>query len=348
MIVNNLKNVARLMTIALCSMLIFAACSKDNITEEPPIDGITMEQYAQEIVLAYVPDGKVISSKLTTAAGVDVYHIEIANSVVSYGFVVKPAAGVLEGTLIKKENLMVTKSAGDVDWDDFISDDDARDIALNLTGGGEITLCKLTYIHGEAEYEVHVVNGDLTYEIFIDGYTGIINRFVRYSTPIVTIPTYPGYPDNPNPNYPETNVTAETAQTIALAKVGGGTVARVETKYHPHGIEFNVLIVNGDLKYCVHINANTGYIINLHADQITTVAANAYGYTPAVSADNAKAIAIQSAGGSGIVTECKLEYKPHLGALSYHIHVAKGQYEYCVELNAATGVVFKVEPRYKP
>ena len=64
-----LMNVARLMTIALCSMLIFIACGKDSITEDPPIDGVTMEQYVQETVLSYVPDEKVISSKLTTAAG---------------------------------------------------------------------------------------------------------------------------------------------------------------------------------------------------------------------------------------------------------------------------------------
>jgi uncharacterized membrane protein YkoI len=343
--VKNLMNVARLTTIALCSMLVFTTCSKDNMMEELTVDDLTMEQYVQKTVLAYVPNGKVISSELTTDDGMEVYHIEVANSVVNYGFVVKLAAGMLEGTLIS-DNLIFVKSSTYVNMDEFISDEEARDIALNLAGGGEVTLCKLTYIHGEAEYEVVVVNGIYTYQIFIDGYTGIINRFVRYSTPTDTIPDNPGDPGNPG--NPQTNVTAEAAQNIALAKVGGGTIARVETKYHPHGIEFNVLIVYGDYRYCVHINASTGYIINMHSDQITTVAPNAYGYTPAVSATQAKAIAIQSAGGSGVVTECKLEYKPHLGALSYHIHVAKGQYEYCVELHATTGVVFKVEPRYKP
>ena len=216
---------------------------------------------------------------------------------------------------------------------------------LYLAGGGEVTLCKLTYVHGEAEYEVVVVDGTMTYEIFIDGYTGIINRFTRYSTPIV-IP--PSYPENPtNSENPQTSATIETAKNTALARVEGGTVARVETKYHKHGTEFHVLIVNGDYRYCVHVDASTGYVVNLHSDQITMIASNAYGYTPTISENQAKTIAIQSADG-GIVTECKLEYKKHLATLIYHVHVAKEQYEYCVEVNANTTAVLKVEPRYKP
>ena len=274
--------------------------------------------------------------------------MKVANSVVSYSFIVKPSAGVLEGVFIS-DNLVTVRSTqheDQVDLHDFISDEEAKYIALYFTGGGEITLCKLTYIHGEAEYEVGVVNGEMTYLIFIDGYTVIINRFERYSTPIVvppTIPDYPAYPDNP-----QTNATIESAKSAAIARVGGGTVARVETKYHKYGTVYHVLIVNGDYRYCVHVNATTGYVINMHTYQITTVASNAYGYTAAVSANNAKAIAIQSAGGGGIVTECKLEYKKHLVSLMYHVHVAKGQYEYCVEINATNNSVLKVEPRYKP
>ena len=75
-----MKHVARLMTIALCSMLVFTICTQDSITQEPQIDGVTleqgltMEQYVQESVLSYVPDGKLIARELTTDAGMAVYH----------------------------------------------------------------------------------------------------------------------------------------------------------------------------------------------------------------------------------------------------------------------------------
>jgi len=147
----------------------------------------------------------------------------------------------------------------------------------------------------------------------------------------------------------QAKTTAEDAKNTALAKVGGGTVVRVETKYPPHGMEYKVMIVAGDNRHDVHISAGSGQIINYHADKITKTAPHAQGRNTAgiISAEQAKSIAIKAADG-GIITDCNLDYPPHLAALTYHIHVGKGQYEYCVELYAATGVVFKVEPRYKP
>jgi len=181
--------------------------------------------------------------------------------------------------------------------------------------------------------------------------------------PAAVTPTVPGTPSvamtPPAPavpgmyNYPQTQtkVTAEAAQSAALAKVGGGTVVRTETHYPPHGgMEYKVIIVNSDSKYCVHVSGYDGGITNYHMDQITKAGPGRYqnASTAAISADKAKSIAIQNVGGSGVVTDCNLDYKPHVGALTYHIHVAGGQYEYCLELDASTGAVYKVEPRYKP
>jgi beta-lactamase regulating signal transducer with metallopeptidase domain/uncharacterized membrane protein YkoI len=166
-------------------------------------------------------------------------------------------------------------------------------------------------------------------------------------TPVTTLLVKPdvyGYPPA------QANITPEAAQISALARVGGGTVARTETRYLRHGgMEYKVIVVNGDYKYNVHINAYDGNIINYHMDQITKARPRTYysNTEPVVSADRAKSVAIQNAGG-GIVTDCNLDYKPHIGALTYHIHVANGQYEYCLELDAATGVVYKVEQRHKP
>jgi len=146
----------------------------------------------------------------------------------------------------------------------------------------------------------------------------------------------------------EVNITAEEAQNIALSSVGGGTIARTETHYPPHGgAEYKVLVVSGDYRYCVHIDGYDGSVTNNHADLITKVGPLAYGYSAAVSAESAKSIAVENAGG-GVATDCNLDYKPHIGALAYHIHVMNGQYEYCVELSADTGAVYKVEQRYKP
>ncbi|MDR0293776.1 MAG: PepSY domain-containing protein [Oscillospiraceae bacterium] len=264
----------------------------------------------------------------------------------------------------------LTAYAANISMNDFISDEAAIDIALELTGGGQMTGSKLTYNQGAAGYEVTVTAGNYLYVVFIDGYTGHVENFTRDSAPQTSVPqtstpqtyapsvsvtpTIPVMPPAPAApgiyNYPQTqaNITAEAAQSAALDRVGGGTVARTETHYPPHGgMEYKVIVVNGDYKYCVHVSAYDGSVIDYHMDQITKTGPQTNYATATVSADSAKSIAIQNAGG-GIVTDCHLDYKPHIGALTYHIHVAFGQYEYCVELDASTGAVYKVEPRYKP
>jgi uncharacterized membrane protein YkoI len=249
---------------------------------------------------------------------------------------------------------------------DFIGDDAAKAIALELTGGGEVTSCKLIYKQGTAGYEVGVTAADAVYVVFIDAYTGNVEDFVREAmteTPAiqpqastsaqaagpVLAPALPAGTGYQSQSQSQSSASAEAAKSAALSKVGGGEVARVETHYPPHGgSEYKVIIVYGDYRYCVHINGSTGYVTDCHSDLITKTGPHAYNNTSAVIGfDKAKAIAVESAGG-GIVTDCNLDYKPHLGALSYHIHVAFGQYEYCVELDASTGAVFKTEQRYKP
>lgn len=145
----------------------------------------------------------------------------------------------------------------------------------------------------------------------------------------------------------QVSISAEDAEAAALGVVGG-TVARVELKYPKHGAEYKVVIVSGDYRYDVHVNASTGAVRDYKSHQITKVgpSASRSGAVASISADDAKTIAIESAGG-GVVTDCNLDYKKHVGALVYHIHVALGQYEYCVELNADSGDVFKSEQRYK-
>ena len=333
-------------------MLLFTACENDTTNETPEANdlaSIITEAQAIESALIYFPEGTVRSCELVSEYGeedeaeIKLYNVVISLKEDNFNVFVNALNGAVEW--IVNEADVTSRS---VDFNSFIGDDEARSIALNLTGGGQVTLCRLSYNNGEAEYEVGIINGSYTYLIVLDAYTGEIIRFTRDSVPQTTDPTTPTEPTTPTtPTYPTTNITIETAKTMALAKSGGGTIARVETKYHIHGIEFNVLIVNGDYRYCVHINATTGYITNMHTDPITTVAPNASGYTASVTASQAKAIAVQCAGG-GIVTECKLEYKKPESALIYHVHVANGQYEYCVEINARNSAVLKIEPRYKP
>jgi len=176
------------------------------------------------------------------------------------------------------------------------------------------------------------------------------------ATPAPSKPATPGKPGTPASGTPSSSVslvanyTAEDAQNIALEKVGYGTVARTETHYTPRGsIEYHVIIVDDEYRHDVHVSAYNGSITEYKIDMITKTgrAAYQYGGIAVISAEDAKSIAIQYTG-SGFITDCKLDYTPRVRTLTYHVHVAIGQYEHCVELDASTGSVNKVEPRYKP
>ena len=143
------------------------------------------------------------------------------------------------------------------------------------------------------------------------------------------------------------NVTTNGAAKIALAQAGGGTVARIETKYPKHGgMEYKVIIVSGIYKYDVHVDAYAGTVRSMKMDQVSTVGSKAYYNTVGtIGADRAKSIAIERAGG-GVVTKCKLDNKSHEG-LVYKINVANGQMEYKIELYATTGSIYKFKSKYK-
>ena len=139
------------------------------------------------------------------------------------------------------------------------------------------------------------------------------------------------------------SVTAESAQNTALASVGGGTVARVETKYPRYGMEYVVIIVHGDYRYNVHVSAHTGTVTSIRPHLITQV----YNVPGVIDVETAKSIALQSADG-GIITGCKLVFKRREGITVYHIHVANGQNEHSIELLASTGAVYQVRNTFKP
>ena len=222
----------------------------------------------------------------------------------------------------------------------------ALDVVLDFMPYGEVE----SFQNSGSTYKFIVADHSERYVILVNAVSGEIDSYtketasVQQSTiPQVTTPQVA----TPSNQQSVDNASTAYARTVALERVGGGTVARVETHTPPHGgMEYKVIIVYGDYKYCVHVNAS-GTVTDMHMDQITKVGPNAYNTTAAISADKAKTIAVEKAGG-GVVYECNLDYKPHASALIYHIHVGNGQYEYCVEIDGTSGSVLKFETRYKP
>lgn len=319
------------------------------------------EAQAEEIVLEHVPNGTVESCELALDHGVIVYRIDVVDGHTRYEFFINATNGIIEA--FTKEEVMSIEELNNnrMDISKFIGDEAAKSIALQNAGGGNVTKCKLTY-NGIAEYEVHVLNGTTTHIYIIDAFTGNVDSSERESTPQstedLTVIEYPV--DTPTVTTQAVQQTAVTpivqttaysqsqsdASAIALSRIGGGTVARVETHTSKrNGTEYKVIIVNGNNKHCVHVNASSGIITNQHLELIDQVGKS--NPTSAISAEQAKSIAIQNAGGNGVVTKCKLEYKKREGTSVYSIKVAVGQTEHTMEIDSITGNVVKTSSKQK-
>ena len=147
-----------------------------------------------------------------------------------------------------------------------------------------------------------------------------------------------------------TIINREQAKEIAVMLIGGGVAARAETKFDIDGVitHYKVIAVFDGNRYDIDINAHDGDLLNMKMDRITTIDANVTDTTGALGADKAKAIAEESVGG-GIVTQCRLELKPLDNIFVYHVHVADGEYEFCVEIDARTGALnHETDMRHKP
>ena len=243
---------------------------------------------------------------------------------------------------------------------DFISDERAKAIALEQTGGGQITLCRLSYNQNLAEYAVGVSSGSANYLFTVNAYTGEVESFSRklqleasvepsilnsiLETPAIAMIPPPIHNSKANfvqPNY-QNFIDNDRARQIALARVGGGEVVRTERKSRYH----KAIIVSGGNRYDVKINFD-GSVRALKMKQVTTVGSKVFHHNTAgvIDAARAKSIALERAGG-GIITACKLDSKSREG-LVYKVKVVNGRLEHKIELFATTGFIYKHKSKHK-
>ena len=133
---------------------------------------------------------------------------------------------------------------------------------------------------------------------------------------------------------------------IALAEVGGGAVALVETKNDLKGeiVYYTVTITYNESRYEVDVDRRDGAVKNIKAEWITTVDANVSDISGTIEADRAKIIATKNV--DGVVIMCKLENEPLENIFIYHIHVAKDEtWKYCMFVDAVTGSIYRIEQK---
>lgn len=132
-------------------------------------------------------------------------------------------------------------------------------------------------------------------------------------------------------------ISKEQAKTTAVQKAGQGTIVKCKLDRDDGRIEYEVVIVNGDIKHEIDIDAYTNTVLKHEREQITKMRST---LTPdMISPDKAKQIALART--NGTITECTLEYEDDYRTVVYEIDVVSGTTKYEYDIDAKTGRILK-------
>ena len=217
----------------------------------------------------------------------------------------------------------------------MISREAAERIALERING-EIIKVELDDLHDDdgPEYEIEILADGVKYEIEIDAYSGRIKEFERDDDD-----------DDRKDHRNEAGgsfITPEEARKIALGLVNG-EIIKVDLDDDDDDPEYEIKVRKDGLVYEIELDARTGKVEEFEKDDDdddrTSIQPNGQPQQPSrtrISADQAKAIALQLTGGGRIV-----EFESDDD--EYEIEIIQNGKEYEIEIHAFTGKVLDFE-----
>ena len=215
-----------------------------------------------------------------------------------------------------------------------VSAEQAEKIALTASGGGFVKELKLESKSGFTKYEIDIHNGNMRHEIDIDANSGnIIKHEQKMKKERYNAVSQSG-----------SVITAAQAQATAMNIAGSGEVVKNKFSGGPKNAHYSILIISGDSKYKVDVDAYTNKVMRYEHKAITElkVQPSANMITP----DRAKAIALQQTGG-GTVIECELKHEKKFGAYVYDVDVVKDGIKYEYKINSLNSNIIEYEVHYK-
>ena len=246
----------------LCGILVFTATVLSGSVLALNAAEITLEE-AQEIALAETNGGTVVKYKLEYENGIKVYEIEIVNGDTKYEIEV----GVKDSKIYKSESKSVTKknSTALLPSDTDITIDEAKQIALEKAGGGEVIKWELDYEDGIKVYEIEIID-NINIKKYSMDVSAIDGTIYNYKEKLILIKSETTS-NSVSPNVPsDSTITLETAKKIALEKVGGGTIKDWELDYEKGTWIYEIEVVYNGVEHEVEINAGIGEIIKYEID----------------------------------------------------------------------------------
>lgn len=213
-----------------------------------------------------------------------------------------------------------------------VSPEKAEQIALKAAGGGVVTKFKLEGKAGFAKYDVTVRSGSMKHDIDINAANG---KIIKHNQKMV---------QKPSVNQPASKVTPEEAKKTALDMTKGGEMIKCKYKLDDGVWQYDMTVINGDDKYEVDVNAQTGKVIKYEHKVVTRMRQVPAGNM--IKPDSAVAAAMKLSGG-GILTKCEFEVSKKSGLAKYDVEIVNDAVKYEYELNALDASLLEYEIDYR-
>lgn len=192
-------------------------------------------------------------------------------------------------------------STGDEDRIPYITEEKAKEIALDETGGGDIMKFTLNKQNGKRVYDVEITNGNYEYDLTIDGTSGQVTKFEKTEKKTDDSQNTQTSTENGSGNEESSHsssgggsgdgtgssgsnsgnnkdnqagtttsktISASKAKEIAINKVGGGKVTECKLDTDDGVKVYDVKVVYNGYEYEVEIDATTGKILDFDKEKI--------------------------------------------------------------------------------
>lgn len=221
----------------------------------------------KKIVLKEYPNAEILNISLDKGGWLQEYEVTLTNDNMIGELEINPETGVIlkrdfESMDAHGQGIIQIPAVKDPINSTFISIEKVQDITLSKIPGSTITDIDLDTKFGRNIYKVEAFKDGYEYELVLDAETG---KGLALSKELEEWYKQ-GISEGDLISTPPTAISLEKAKTIALNKVPGSSIVKVEQDYDDGRLVYEMELRKGKLEYDLEIDGLTGQILDFEID----------------------------------------------------------------------------------
>lgn len=239
------KNKFLLFTLFSLALCIISACLTGTQSEAKQLTSIND---AKKAAKKHVSSAQVTSVEMDTEKGATVYEVELIKKNKEYNLKFRAS----DGKLLEYEWELPNTSYS-IQNKANIAKKTIKKKALKLIKKGTVSSVRLTIDDGLAEYKVAVKKGNRQYKLLYNAKNG---KLLEYEWKLVSSSS----------SSSGKNISSQEAQNIALKKVPGATVIKVEYDKDDGVAVYEIELKKDGFEYDIKIDAKSGKILEFEKE----------------------------------------------------------------------------------